>query len=202
MSVQIRHLTTEHYAVSQWSGGSTTQIAIGPDHATYADGTFLWRISSATVILPKSTFTPLPDYMRYISVLRGDMELTHGTKEPIALAPYGIHLFDGGTETNCVGKCVDFNLMLRKDACEGSLRAVQLPEEGVVTFSTQYTGTVSGSTLVVYCVEGGGTITLENQATVLLAGESILVSHMTQTEGSIACQQSSGFMIAQMNTKI
>ena len=43
------HLRREDYVTSRWSGGSTTQIAIAPEGALYADRSFLWRLSSATV---------------------------------------------------------------------------------------------------------------------------------------------------------
>ena len=41
------HVTPDQYIVSQWSGGTTTQVAIAPEGAVYADRDFLWRISSA-----------------------------------------------------------------------------------------------------------------------------------------------------------
>ena len=44
--------------------------------AVYADRDFLWRLSSATVELDESDFTPLPAYDRVISTLRGDMVLS------------------------------------------------------------------------------------------------------------------------------
>lgn len=77
MAPHITHLTQADYQISQWSGGTTTQIAIAPQGALYADRDFLWRLSSATVDLDESDFTPLPDYHRLIAPLRGEMELTH-----------------------------------------------------------------------------------------------------------------------------
>ena len=47
--------------------------------------------------------TPLPDCHRLIAPLKGEMVLTH----------------DGGAETHSQGWCVDFNLVLRKGACQG-----------------------------------------------------------------------------------
>ena len=61
MEPHLIHLTKDDYVVSQWSGGTTTQLAIAPSGAQYGDRAFLWRLSSATVDLEESDFTPLPD---------------------------------------------------------------------------------------------------------------------------------------------
>ena len=58
MAFHMLRLTQKDYVVSQWSGGTTTQIAIAPQGAQYGDRTFLWRLSSATVDLDASDFTP------------------------------------------------------------------------------------------------------------------------------------------------
>ena len=57
-------LTPADFVTSTWSGGTTTQLAIAPEGAVYAERSFLWRVSSATVELETSDFTPLPDYNR------------------------------------------------------------------------------------------------------------------------------------------
>ena len=60
----LTHLTPADDVTTQWSGGATTQLAIAPKGAVYADRDFLWRLSSATVELDESDFTPLPAYDR------------------------------------------------------------------------------------------------------------------------------------------
>ena len=136
MAPHITHLTQADYQISQWSGGTTTQIAIAPQGALYADRDFLWRLSSATVDLDESDFTPLPDYHRLIAPLRGEMELTHDGGPLISLAPYQVHAFDGGADTHSRGRCVDFNLMLRKDRCAGSVSPLRT-SGGPVSFSAE-----------------------------------------------------------------
>ena len=42
-------ITQEQYVTTLWSGGTTTQLAIAPEGAVYADRDFLWRLSSAKV---------------------------------------------------------------------------------------------------------------------------------------------------------
>ena len=117
--MNLIHLKPDNYVVSTWSGGTTTQIGIAPQGAVYAHRDFLWRISSATVDLEVSDFTPLPDYDRLIATLEGEIDVTHNGGEAIHLAPYCVHSFDGGWETRSAGKCRDFNLMTRKGVCTG-----------------------------------------------------------------------------------
>ena len=62
--MEWRHFTRAQYITTAWSGGTTTQLAIAPEGAVYADRKFLWRLSSAQVELEHSDFTPLPDYDR------------------------------------------------------------------------------------------------------------------------------------------
>ena len=124
------HLTEKDYAVSRWSGGTTTQIALFPPESSYAGRDFLWRVSSAVVEDGESAFTPLPDYDRHLMLLEGSLLRRHDGGEPLPLDPYQPHAFDGGAETVSVGRCRDFNLMLRKGKCRGELRPLRFPEAG------------------------------------------------------------------------
>ena len=116
----IRHLTAADFRSSTWSGGTTTELYLYPEHGSYAARDFLFRISSATVDLEESDFTPLPGVERYITPLSGGFTLTHPGMPPVVLpalaTPYG---FSGGIATHCVGKATDFNLMLK--GCAGRM---------------------------------------------------------------------------------
>ncbi|MDO5562135.1 MAG: HutD family protein [Synergistaceae bacterium] len=175
--MNIQRLTPEDYTVSNWSGGTTTQIAISPEKALYADRDFLWRLSSATVQLEESDFTALPDYDRLISTLRGNMILTHDSGRPITLKPYQTHAFDGGVHTHSVGKCTDFNLMLRKGKCVGEIEG--LHTGGGKTIKTllrmKDTSKYASFTFLLYCSEGSGQISCGGQEISLSAGESIYI---------------------------
>lgn len=150
----MKRLTERDYRISDWSGGKTIQIAIGPEGAEYADRSFLWRLSSATVDLDESDFTALPDYMRWIAPIRGEMRLTHNGGAPLDLAPYEAHLFDGADDTHSWGRCTDFNLMLRKGRCTGTICALGSGEAKEETFVPD----AATETLIVYCTEGGMTV--------------------------------------------
>ena len=129
----IQKLTQDNYTVSAWSGGTTTQLAIWPPEAKYADRDFLWRISSATVDLEESDFTPLPDYDRLISTLEGEIELTHNGGAPLTLRPFEVHSFSGADATHSRGRCRDFNLMLRRGKVRGTMpSAFPIPQRSCV----------------------------------------------------------------------
>ena len=59
--MNVTLLNSTDYLASQWSGGSTTQMAIEPAGAVYAERDFLWRLSSATVDLEAKTATVTGD---------------------------------------------------------------------------------------------------------------------------------------------
>ena len=141
-------LTQENYVTTGWSGGSTTQLSIAPEGAVYAQRDFLWRISSAAVELPHSEFTPLPDYDRFLSVLEGEIQRKIDAREPFPLVPGEVVAFDGGAPVESWGKCVDFNLMVRKGACRGAVNVLSRDE------SFEEDWNAEGETLAVYCAQG------------------------------------------------
>ena len=152
--------TASDYRISAWSGGTTTQLAICPETAVYADRDFLWRVSSATVELETSDFTPLPDYDRLIATLEGRIVLTHNGGAPITLQPFEVHAFSGADETRSVGRCRDFNLMLRRGRVRGSMEALTLPDVPV-----RLSADAAGEQILVYCVSGQCTAAEETAGT-------------------------------------
>ena len=167
------HLTEKDYAVSRWSGGTTTQIALFPPESSYAGRDFLWRVSSAVVEDGESAFTPLPDYDRHLMLLEGSLLLRHDGGEPLPLDPYQPHAFDGGAETVSVGRCRDFNLMLRKGRCRGELRPVRFAGAGEAQLPP-LDGGFSHHVLLLYCAAGRGQASLAGELCTLAEGESLL----------------------------
>lgn len=166
----IEKRTFADYTVSAWSGGTTTQLAIFPPEARYADRNFLWRVSSASVELEASDFTPLPDYDRLIATLRGDIVLTHNGGAPVTLKPFRVHAFSGGDATRSLGRCTDFNLMLRRGRAGGSMQALFPDGAGLA-----YDPGCEGQALL-YCAEGCCAALLGKEQIELAAGESLLLS--------------------------
>ena len=192
----VTRITPSDFVTSQWSGGATHKLAIAPAGAVYADRDFLWRISSATVDLESSDFTALPDYERYIATLEGSIRVAHDGGEAMTLVPYSVHRFDGGADTKSWGKCVDFNLMLRKGKCDGCLTGLRLPEGAQVTLPRAFAEGPE-HTLLVFCGEGSAVLHTENESVPFSQREALLVS---QPEGELTLESGdiSAFMVAEM----
>ncbi len=115
----------ENLCSTAWSGGVTTQLAIYPEDASYADRNFLWRISTATVEAEKSDFTILPNVSRILMVLEGTLRLIYNGSHEVTLHRFGQDSFSGGWNTESIGRVRDFNLMM-KEGCTGSIEALEL----------------------------------------------------------------------------
>lgn len=126
MLCDYKIIKKENYQTNEWAGGKTTQFSIYPEDSKYQDRNFIWRLSSATVETESSEFTSLPDYNRILMVLEGKLELNHNDIEIINLNPFDQNLFDGSANTKCLGKAIDFNLMMRKDKCTGKIKAISI----------------------------------------------------------------------------
>lgn len=183
------HLTSKDYAADRWAGGITTQLAIAPPEALYRQRDFLWRVSSATVDLEESDFTPLPDYNRCITVLKGSMTLRHDSGETVTLTPGQVHAFDGGSQTHAWGRCTDFNLMLQKGRCQGALRVLAPDGPGAERFPTP-----EGGTLLLYCAEGAGWADDGHGGIALSPGESVL----TEDALTLKTDSPARFILAEM----
>lgn len=191
----MHHISPDQYIISRWSGGITRQIAIAPSGAVYGERSFLWRVSSATVDLDASVFTPLPDYHRWITTLEGSITLTHDGNAPVRLDPYDIHQFDGGSRTCSQGRCTDFNLMLRKGSCRGSLRAVRFPAAGrqrvcALEFSVP--------TVLVYCCAGSGELSGGGSRTALCAAGAVLIEDAEEVPITLAASRPAVFLVAEI----
>lgn len=114
--MEIKWIKKEQMMTTRWSGGTTTQVDLYPESATYQDRNFIFRVSSATIEESPSNFTALPDYQRWIVMLSHGVVLEHPTTpgRTIRLEPLQVYGFDGGLPTCSVGKTRDFNLMLAK----------------------------------------------------------------------------------------
>ncbi|QIB70147.1 HutD family protein [Aminipila butyrica] len=127
--MRCKVFTKESYQISKWSGGVTTQLAIYPETAKYDQRDFMWRLSSATVEMEESDFTPLPDYDRVLIVLEGEVVLSHKDIRVSRLAAYEQDRFSGGYQTRSFGKITDFNLMVRKGS-QGFAEVLPVTRDG------------------------------------------------------------------------
>lgn len=147
--MKIKVYSKNDRSVSNWAGGSTTQLWILPKDGNYASRDFKVRISSATVQTEDSDFTILPDVVRYITPLSGGFTLSHKDGRKITMAPLDPpYRFDGGIATHCVGKATDFNLMLK--GVEGDMTVISgsIVSSGIsCVYSVDGQVSVNGKTL-------------------------------------------------------
>jgi len=111
--MEIRLIKAASFISNNWGGGSTTELFCFPETESYAQRNFDFRLSTATVEVETSSFTPLKGVDRTLMVLEGTMTLTHENHHSKLLHKFEIDRFDGGWKTTSQGKCSDFNLMTR-----------------------------------------------------------------------------------------
>lgn len=146
----VSKIKKSEYKVSEWSGGSTTELAIFPENADYSKREFLWRISSAKVELDKSSFTPLPGVQRIIMPLDGDLKLNHIGQRESVLHPFQQDSFPGDWQTKSEGKVQDFNVMCQAEA-EANLEHFSLEAGERLVVSNN---DVKSGTILLFCYRG------------------------------------------------
>ena len=132
--MQVTLLKKESAKVSLWAGGTTHEVAVYPKDALYSQRDFLYRVSFAECEGEKADFTNLPGYMRKLSLIDGEIKLyLDEGAEVKSLKPCEIFTFDGEDKISSEGKCTDFNVMMRKGKCDGSLEAFELSGSTVIS---------------------------------------------------------------------
>ncbi|MGX6979848.1 HutD family protein [Vagococcus elongatus] len=111
--MEIVHLTSADYKLSNWSGGKTREIFLSPFGGNYELRAFDFRISSAVIELQQSEFTPLPNFKRKLMPLTDSITLKQN-EQVIELKPFDVFSFDGSIPTTSYGQCIDFNLIYKK----------------------------------------------------------------------------------------
>jgi environmental stress-induced protein Ves len=96
---------------AMWQGGTTTELYIFPHDSSYRERNFQFRVSTATIEAPESTFTSLPGISRKIMILDGKITLTHAGRYSKTLTKFGTDSFMGDWDSHSVGLATDFNVM-------------------------------------------------------------------------------------------
>ena len=109
--MRIIHTKKQDLQTVSWSGGTTTQLAIYPKEAVYKKLDFIFRISTATIDVEKSDFTPLPSISRCIMILNGELTILHKDHYTKRLKKFDTDNFSGNWKTTSLGKATDFNVM-------------------------------------------------------------------------------------------
>lgn len=112
--MKIEVISKEENIISNWSGGSTSQLYIFPKDSTLQERNFDFRISSAIVEVEESEFTSFVGYDRLLMVLNGELEIVHENQYSKNLKQFEIDSFSGDWKTTSKGKITDFNLIVKR----------------------------------------------------------------------------------------
>lgn len=178
MCYSIELIRKEEQKTTNWSGGTTTELAIYPKDAIYSQRNFKWRLSSAIVKDERSTFTSLKGIWRLIMILEGEMTLEHEGKHTSRLKPFEQDRFSGEWVTNSTGKVKDFNLMMAS-GCEGSISAIELRKDKFVQIEEELSkGSDKSKSLTeaFYCVNGNALVNIDERKINLNEGDFLLIN--------------------------
>ena len=171
--MKFKALSKLNYKTTKWSGGDTTELYIYPEDSSYEKRDFLFRLSSATVNLEKSTFTKLEGVSRKLMLLSGEMELVHKDKYNKKLKSFEQDSFMGSWDTESYGKATDFNLMTRLN-CGGELKHIKISPNSELLLELKPEKEKS-YTEVIYNFDSKTKISIGEQELHLYEGELLII---------------------------
>ena len=136
-----------HLQGHDWGGGKTRELYIFPENTSYKERNFSFRLSTATIDVEQSEFTPLSGIRRELMVTRNALTLHHLNQYNIQLHPFESDRFVGDWKTTSVGIASDFNLMMRGKT-QGYLKHLHCENNGDYTIDTDC------DMIGLYCVKG------------------------------------------------
>ncbi|MCL2381904.1 MAG: HutD family protein [Treponema sp.] len=173
-------------AVSNWSGGSTTQLFLYPSSASYAARDFQIRISSATVEQTPSAFTSLPGYHRVLMPLSAPLKLVFENHGEAERGPFEPVEFEGEWNTVSFGLCTDIGIMLAA-GWRGSLKAIG---SGKYECATGFAG--------VYALTDGVKASVTGEDHTLMQGDFLLLEMDTAGELEMSAQTKDAAILARV----
>ncbi|PJB57321.1 MAG: hypothetical protein CO098_11920, partial [Bacteroidetes bacterium CG_4_9_14_3_um_filter_41_19] len=162
--------------VSDWSGGTTTQLYIFPPDASYQKRNFIFRLSTARVEMEKSEFTSLPGVTRKIMILDGEIRINHQNHYAKNLRKFDVDTFEGDWKTTSVGRCTDFNLMTT-EKISVDLTAVVIEENQLLDYPVE----PGWDWLIIYLYSGHINMHLDNDFFDLGPGNLLVISNVTSS---------------------
>jgi Uncharacterized protein conserved in bacteria len=156
--------------LSQWSGGTTTQLAIFPKDAGYLDRNFQFRLSTSEIAVEESVFTFLPGVSRVLLVLEGELRLHHPGRYAKVLRKFDTDTFMGDWQTRSLGRATDFNLMTT-GSIHGHLEGITLKKGSSMNIELSEIHDVAG----IYSFKGEHTVEVADHKVELSAGDNLLL---------------------------
>jgi uncharacterized protein len=175
-----------NFHAQNWSGGTSTELFISPATANYLQRNFRFRLSSATVAVDRSEFTPLSGVSRKLMVLDGETKLFHKGHHTKQLRKFDVDEFEGEWETSSFGKCTDFNLMCTEKT-KGELRALVVAKDKDFNYNAPETC----DWVFVYLYTGELSLYFNKVENKMRKGDLLVVSKLGKAEIKIhACENS------------
>lgn len=171
--MKTTHIPASTFKTNVWSGGKTTELFIYPPTTKYAQRDFDFRLSTATVEVENSDFTPLPGYRRKLMVLDGATKLMHENQHEILLNKLDVDTFLGDWKTTSAGKCTDFNVMTA-GALKSTLSALRTEKNNATIYQTHKNCTW----LFIYVF--AGEIIINHQKTSATKGDLLVLENPPQ----------------------
>ena len=146
-------IRTKDYKMMEWKNGKgkSSEIAISPNHASFSQDPFLWRLSSASVV-QDGPFSAFPDYDRFLALIEGKgLKLLFESGEAKDLVRIGdVVRFQGDRAVSCKlesGPITDLNLMFRRARVKANFKTIDV---GHKPRSFQ----IEGQTVLLFAIEG------------------------------------------------
>jgi len=174
--MQTAILNNQQFKMSNWSGGTTTELFIFPHDASYQKRNFIFRLSTARVEMEKSEFTSLPGVTRKIMILDGEIRINHQNHYAKNLRKFDVDTFEGDWKTTSVGRCTDFNLMTT-EKISVDLTAVVIEENQLLDYPVE----PGWDWLIIYLYSGHINMHLDNDFFDLGPGNLLVISNVTSS---------------------
>jgi environmental stress-induced protein Ves len=194
MENSITILGPEEYRTSAWSGGTTTELFIFPAGSDYKKRDFLFRISTASVSIPFSKFTPLPGINRVIMIIEGEIELEHKNHYSKILHKFDVDTFTGDWESSSRGLCTDFNVMTRGNYT-GIVQPIELQKGKMVEVSNLK----EISFLCLYALKGVSNIKSGDKEFQINSGELFVLQDITSHQIQISAYDDCALVMAKIS---
>ncbi|TNE72248.1 MAG: hypothetical protein EP333_07965 [Bacteroidetes bacterium] len=130
-------IDTANCTVTPWSGGKTTELFIFPKNAEFQSGNFDFRISTATVEIEQSSYTPFPGFIRDLLVIEGEITLQHDSPEKHSIRRGESYQFTGDRHTYCVGLATNFNIIHKPQIKCRELKLHEYSDEKIISHQLQ-----------------------------------------------------------------
>lgn len=157
-----------------WAGGESKELAVFPDHSSYAGRNFIWRLAVMSSDKDEAGMAKLEDYNRVIMVLQGEAVISYEGQRVARLAELEQDRTDGEWKTKIYGQTTVLDLLVRK-GCEGYMDVIS-PGETAETYPSAEETSLPLTTHAFYCHNGYAVISFGNDSHMIKEGETMILS--------------------------